>query len=111
MDDDPFENLAAVLPRATSFLAERLAADDSVLVHCFLGQNRSVAVCVAYMMMDGGLSLLDAVERVAAARGRILGSGSFQLQLARLGTEIQRETSQNDIPVGHTSDEFNDSSC
>ena len=46
--------------------------------------NRSVAVVISHLVLDQAMDFWEALETVAAARGRVLGSGSFPLQLLRL---------------------------
>lgn len=46
--------------------------------------NRSVAVVISHLVLDQAMDFWEALEIVAAARGRVLGSGSFPLQLLRL---------------------------
>ncbi|CAE7546800.1 DSPTP1B, partial [Symbiodinium pilosum] len=48
MHDDPTEDLLKALDAARPWLRDALAAGDKVLVHCFVGANRSVAVAVGY---------------------------------------------------------------
>jgi len=42
------------------------------LVYCMKGVNRSVALCVAYLVDCLGCSVIDSVERVARVRGRMI---------------------------------------
>eukprot|EP00435_Cladocopium_sp_Y103_P066621 s112_g28.t3 len=82
MHDDPSENLAEAVERARPWL-QRMK-DQRTLVHCFVGGNRSVAVVISHLVLDQDMDFWEALETVAAARGRVLGSGSFPLQLLRL---------------------------
>ncbi|CAE7326545.1 Mkp3 [Symbiodinium sp. CCMP2592] len=52
MHDDLSEDLLVALKAARPWLAEALASEDTVLVHCFVGGNRSVAVVLGYMLLD-----------------------------------------------------------
>eukprot|EP00913_Durusdinium_trenchii_P035030 g32770.t1 len=115
MYDDPSEDLLAAVDKARPWLKEMLNANLEnlpenppsqsdpassplsppvpVLVHCFVGGNRSVAVVVSYLVLEESMTLLEALRLCASARGRVLGSGSFPLQLLRLanGTTEQVE--------------------
>ncbi|CAJ1447181.1 unnamed protein product, partial [Effrenium voratum] len=88
MYDDFSEDLAAAAQKARPWLREKLDQDLAVLVHCFVGGNRSVAIAVSYLILDEGLALLEALTK-ASARGLVLGSGSFPLQLLRLREECE----------------------
>ena len=112
MYDDPSEDLPAAVEKAIPWLAEMLKSPKSissehlvddptpslpshqeaaqVLVHCFVGGNRSVAVVISHLLLNEGMELLEALRCCAAARGRVLGSGSFPLQLLRLAKEKDR---------------------
>jgi hypothetical protein len=46
------------------WVIDHLQKDESVLVHCVAGMNRSVTVCVAALMMLEGLTAEKALERV-----------------------------------------------
>ena len=43
---------------------ERLEQNQSVLVHCVAGMNRSVTICCAVLMLLEGLTAEAALERV-----------------------------------------------
>lgn len=85
MEDTFEEDLRTHLAPSFAFL-EEWVPQTGVLVHCHVGQNRSAAVVVAFLMHKG-LPLLDACRQVAQGRGIILASGSFPLQLLRLSTQ------------------------
>jgi len=52
-------------------------------VHCALGINRSAAVCVAYLMVERRLALLDATRLIKDRRRIVLANKAFQRQLVR----------------------------
>lgn len=47
-----------------SWVAERLQRNESVLIHCVAGMNRSTTVCCAVLMQLEGLTAEQALERV-----------------------------------------------
>lgn len=46
------------------WVIQRLQQDESVLIHCVAGMNRSTTVCCAVLMQLEGLTALQALERV-----------------------------------------------
>jgi len=84
--DHPCASLFEALPAALDFLDEHLLRSPSggVLVHCASGVSRSVATCVAWLIMRHSLSLDQALSQVRA--GRPLGNpnAGFTLQLQQL---------------------------
>jgi len=111
--DEPDADLLAHLPRALELLRGARRAGRRVLVHCFAGVSRSVAVVLAFLMADPGFQLRAALaarrpsseatdtegsaalpllaaafKQVALARPRIAPNPGFMRQLvayARLG--------------------------
>lgn len=81
MYDDFTEDLGAAVAKARPWLRQQ---DEAVLVHCFVGGNRSVAVVLSYLVLDEAIDFWQALGLVAAARGLVLGSGTFPLQLLQL---------------------------
>lgn len=57
----------------------------AVLVHCALGINRSGAICVAYLMVDKKITLLEAVKFIKRRRAIVLCNKGFQRQLIKFG--------------------------
>mmetsp|Transcript_94379 Transcript_94379/g.215943 ORF Transcript_94379/g.215943 Transcript_94379/m.215943 type:complete len:253 (+) Transcript_94379:103-861(+) len=82
MMDSLEEDLSKHLDTTNAFFEEWLG-QGAVLVHCHIGQNRSAAVAIAYMMKRG-IPLMDAVRMAAEGRGYVLASGAFPLQLIRV---------------------------
>jgi len=66
---------------AFRFLDAAKRHGGTVLVHCALGINRSAAVCVAYMMVDRRLPLLDVTRVIKDRRRVVLANRAFQRQL------------------------------
>lgn len=68
---------------AKQFIDGARECGGKVLVHCARGINRSVTICVAYLMVDQQMDLRTAVRSVAKVRGNILKNIGFQKQLIR----------------------------
>jgi protein-tyrosine phosphatase len=47
-----------------NWVVERLQRNESVLIHCVAGMNRSTTVCCAVLMQLEGLTAEQALERV-----------------------------------------------
>ncbi|ELU01777.1 hypothetical protein CAPTEDRAFT_107807 [Capitella teleta] len=66
---------------AKSFIDDAKLSGGRCLVHCALGVNRSGVLCIAYIMLEARLGLLEAVKLVKERRGRVLANRGFQRQL------------------------------
>ena len=64
--------------------------DTVVLVHCVAGVNRSGLIAAAALMVNDGVDVVKAVERVKVARGTLLYNKGFQRQLVELAHEEGR---------------------
>lgn len=85
LDDLPFAELVAHLPRATSFMHGALspAADprNKVLVQCAQGVSRSVAIVCAYLIEIYGWSPSEALRFVKSKRKAANPNSGFCAQL------------------------------
>jgi predicted protein tyrosine phosphatase len=84
--------------------------DAVVLVHCVAGVNRSGLIAAAALMVNDGVDVVKAVERVKVARGTLLYNKGFQRQLVelaheegRLGPHPYAEEEDKAAPTGSTS--------
>ncbi len=68
-------------PQAKRFIDDAKERNGKVLVHCEMGINRSAAICIAYMMVDEGLTLIQALKRVKRERKTVLINEGFQKHL------------------------------
>ena len=59
------------------------AGRGGVLVHCFQGKSRSVAIATGYLMARRGLSFVDANDAVRAARPQANMNVGFAMELRR----------------------------
>lgn len=73
--------------KAKEFMDEAREEGGKVLVHCEMGINRSAAICVAYILEDEQLPLLDVVKRVKRERRVILVNEGFQRQLVEFARQ------------------------
>ena len=73
--------------RARDFINEARRQRGRVLVHCEMGVNRSGALCIAYMMVEERLPLLQALRRAKLERPVILVNEGFQKQLIKFAME------------------------
>jgi len=97
LEDSPFAELAAHLPRTTSFIRDSLAShpEARVLVHCVEGVSRSVSVVAAYLIAECGFSPNDAVEYIKARRVVADPNFGFVQQLS----EYAREALSHSKPI------------
>lgn len=81
--DRPTEPLGAHLPATCRFIEAALAGApaNKVLVHCFQGKSRSVAVAAAFLMRRDGLSLEQAVALIRTTRPAACPNVGFAAQL------------------------------
>jgi atypical dual specificity phosphatase len=70
LEDLPFAELVAHLPRTTTFIRDALTSnpESRVLVHCAEGVSRSVSVVAAYLMAEYGWLPNDALEYIRTKR-------------------------------------------
>uniref|UniRef100_A0A7S2WMZ6 Protein-serine/threonine phosphatase n=1 Tax=Rhizochromulina marina TaxID=1034831 RepID=A0A7S2WMZ6_9STRA len=90
IDDKPGTDLVALLPEALDFVL-RGQAVGGVLVHCFQGKSRSVAVVMAYLMITEGIDHLEALEQIRLVRPVAAPNLGFILQLRRWGRRGKEE--------------------
>ena len=80
-----FDMCTEVIPQGCKFIDNYLVeGGGGVLVNCWGGVNRSTTVLVAYLVLQKGQSLQDAVTAATNVRGKVLTNRHFRLQLARL---------------------------
>lgn len=59
-----------------------------MLVHCYAGQSRSVALVLAYLLAARGMSLSEAWQAVRAARPGAKPNSGFMQQLAGYAAQV-----------------------
>ena len=81
-----------------SFTRQAKGKDRKVLVHCVAGANRSAALCVAYLVNDG-VPLMEAVEKVYTLRPIILSNPGFRRQLVEFARQCEQKTGLTLLPT------------
>ncbi|KAI0362603.1 phosphatases II [Trametes cingulata] len=82
LQDSPFSELAAFLPRATAWIAAALRDPGArVLVHCAQGVSRSASVAAAFLIAHYGCSPEQAVQLVQSKRPIAQPNPGFVSQL------------------------------
>jgi hypothetical protein len=82
------EDLTSILEEAIAMIDRVKAAGGKVLVYCFQGKSRSVAVCCAYLMRRAGLRFEEALQRVRLTRPEAEPNIGFSLALLRYGRTL-----------------------
>ncbi|CCW68780.1 unnamed protein product [Phytomonas sp. Hart1] len=67
-DDFPGENISFIFKEAFGFIDQARKAKKGVLVHCFAGLSRSVAIAAAYLMRERRISYEQAMSIIRQAR-------------------------------------------
>ncbi|XP_061646984.1 dual specificity phosphatase 29-like isoform X1 [Phyllopteryx taeniolatus] len=90
-DDKPTFNISQFFCPATQFISEALSQpQNKVLVHCVMGRSRSASLVLAYLMMEQGLTVVDAIQHVRQRRC-VLPNHGFLKQLRALDITLQEE--------------------
>ena len=82
----------------------RTAPPGPVLVHCVEGRNRSATLCVAWLMVEGKLPLVDAVRTVFRRRPIVLTNASFLEQLIDLAKGLDLLGGQEAAHLGRATE-------
>lgn len=77
-------NIAEHFETTREFIRDALARGGRVLVHCFQGRSRSVAVCAMFMMCERGMTLDEAMTAIRAVRPRAMPNSGFMRALEAL---------------------------
>lgn len=87
-DDEAYPILELHLDEFIRCVDAALSMGGTVLVHCQMGINRSVALCVAYMITRMGFGLFQAIRHIRRnGRMFILQNGGFRKQLWNLAAQ------------------------
>jgi protein-tyrosine phosphatase len=89
LDDLPSEDISAFLEEAMQFIDEALHSRKGVLIHCFAGLSRSVAVTMAYLMKNQGLTRDQALARIRETRPAAHPNAGFMNTLAKYEQELR----------------------
>ena len=79
--DMPEEDLLSHFEESNAFIADCLAKEGAVLIHCYRGRSRSATVVVAFLMQKHGYSAERALAKVRNRREIIQPHDSFLAQL------------------------------
>ncbi|KAM9005312.1 dual specificity phosphatase 28 isoform 1-T1 [Sarcophilus harrisii] len=90
--DDPAEDLLTHLEPCCAALEAAARAGGTCLVFCKNGRSRSAAVCTAYLMRHGGLSLERAFQVVKKARPVAEPNPGFWAQLRKYEEALRERT-------------------
>uniref|UniRef100_F7FYZ5 Dual specificity phosphatase 28 n=1 Tax=Monodelphis domestica TaxID=13616 RepID=F7FYZ5_MONDO len=88
--DDPAEDLLTHLEPCCAALEAAARAGSTCLVYCKNGRSRSAAVCTAYLIRHGGLSLQQAFQVVKNARPVAEPNPGFWAQLQKYEEALQK---------------------
>ncbi|XP_058483551.1 dual specificity phosphatase 28 isoform X2 [Solea solea] len=88
--DDPSEDLYGHFDLCADAIQGEEEVGGRSVVYCKNGRSRSAAVCIAYLMKHGRLSLTDAIQKVKTARHVIDPNPGFMIQLQRFEEVLKR---------------------
>lgn len=80
-DDSDNYDMLQHFQEAKAVIDDAREQGGKALVHCAMGVNRSGVICVAYMMTDLKLDLVETVRRIKDKRGMIICNRGFRKQL------------------------------
>ena len=80
-DNDGYPILRRHFWAAKRFIDSARDSGGRALVHCELGVNRSGAICIAYLMLDQDMTLLQTLRLVKMERPVVLVNEGFQKEL------------------------------
>ena len=75
-----FDECISFIDQVT-YRKEEEGSTPGVLVHCMQGYNRSVAICVAWMLRRTNFSLEEIVDRISSKRPLVLSNRAFIREL------------------------------
>eukprot|EP01059_Diplonema_ambulator_P025650 TRINITY_DN4275_c0_g1_i1.p1 TRINITY_DN4275_c0_g1~~TRINITY_DN4275_c0_g1_i1.p1 ORF type:complete len:989 (+),score=330.71 TRINITY_DN4275_c0_g1_i1:378-2969(+) len=81
VDDNPDQKLAPFFDDISAYLEEARVANEKVLVHCFAGLSRSVAVVCAYLIKTKAMPFKEAITLIKQARPSANPNDGFRRQL------------------------------
>ena len=74
-------NLTKIFDKVNDFIDDSLDDNKAVLIHCYAGRSRSVAVLIAYMIRTYGMKYEDALKSIKNVREIAEPNESFKEQL------------------------------
>ncbi|CAE7461518.1 Dusp2 [Symbiodinium sp. CCMP2592] len=83
-DDDWYPLLEKHLCEFEMFIQKAKEDGVKTVVHCKAGQNRSAALCAAYLIHTERMKLMDAIQLLVERRGLVLTNCHFLRELVQL---------------------------
>ncbi len=87
MSDDGDTNISEFMKEALTFIQEGMKK-GKVFVHCRLGQNRSVTVMLAWLLLCERTPLVDAINMLKVKHATIKVHSNYMKQLSALEQEV-----------------------
>ena len=81
VDDEPTEQISRLFSKTTQIIADAVAANEPVLVHCAAGMSRSVTIVAAYLISTHSLTAAEAVAYIKKRRPIADPNRGFMTQL------------------------------
>ncbi|KEG11055.1 phopshatase [Trypanosoma grayi] len=91
VEDLPGEDLRPLFSKAFDFIDQARQEKKGVLLHCFAGLSRSVAVAAAYIMSRYAMSRDEALNMIKEARPAAQPNPGFMDTLARYEEQLEME--------------------
>jgi protein-tyrosine phosphatase len=101
-EDHPKYRIGRHFAECIDFI-DKVPHGKAVLVHCMQGYNRSVAICVAWLLRKTEFSLEHVIKTIASQRPLILSNRAFIRELVFLDSEeeqIDATVSQKIFSIG-----------
>lgn len=102
LEDTEEQDLSVCLEEGLRLIDEAVKSGGRVLVHCFEGKSRSVALCLAYLVTRERRPLAEALSFVKARRPQSRPNASFLRQLLALELQVlgKNSLSEQELPRG-----------
>ena len=81
VDDGPSEPISRFFSQMTAVIADAVAAQQPILIHCAAGMSRSVTIVAAYLIAARGLKAAEAVALIKNKRPIAQPNKGFMRQL------------------------------
>ncbi|ESO09347.1 hypothetical protein HELRODRAFT_126528, partial [Helobdella robusta] len=82
-DNDSFPILRSCYDKAKRFIESARRSGGRAFVHCELGMNRSITLCLAYLVEYSRMDLNVALKQILIHRPNILTNDGFKKQLVQ----------------------------
>jgi predicted protein tyrosine phosphatase len=85
--DDDDEDISQYFETAAEFI-ESVGEGQNILVHCHIGQSRSCALVIAWLILKRGMTLREAVDLVQQARPQAAPNAGYMNALGQLEEKV-----------------------